>query len=75
MDYELELERVEQSISYIEEAIDYLRLTGSMEYVIEELKDRLRALKVSRGAIHRAIETQDAEDEAALEREYYAALM
>lgn len=75
MDYNAELERVELAIVDIDDAIDSLKRAGSMEDVIEELKDRLRALKVSRGAIHRAIEAQDAEDDEVLEREYYAALI
>lgn len=75
MDYNAELERVELAIVDIDDAIYSLERAGSMEDVIEELKDRLRALKVSREAIHKAIEEQDAREEAALEREYYAALL
>ena len=75
MDYNAELERVELAIVDIDDAIDSLERAGSLEDVIEELKDRLRALKVSRDAIRKAIEAQDAEDDAALEREYYGALM
>lgn len=75
MDYNAELERVELAIVDIDDAIDSLERAGSMEDVIEELKDRLRALKVSRDAIRKAIEAQDAREEAALEREYYAAVL
>lgn len=75
MDYNAELERVEHSISYIEEAIDYLRLAGSMDDVIAELTDRMDALKETRDMIHCKVETQDAQEEAALEREYYAAVL
>ena len=75
MDYNAELERVEQSISYIEDAIDYLRLAGSMDDVIAELTDRQDALKETRETIRRKVEAQDAREEAALEREYYAALL
>lgn len=75
MDYREELERVEQSISYIEEAIDYLRLAGSMDDVIAELADRMDALKETRDTIHRKVEAEDDREEAALEREYYAAVL
>lgn len=75
MDYREELERVEQSISYIEDAIEYLRLAGSMDDVIAELTDRQDALKETRETIRRKVEMEDDREEAALEREYYAAVL
>ena len=75
MDYQAELDRVEQAIGDIECAIDYLKSAGSMEDVIEELTDRMDALKKTRDTIHREIEAQEAREDEALRREYFAAVV
>ena len=75
MDYHEELERVEQSVSDIKEAIEYLKSAGSMEDVIAELTDRLNALKGTRDTIRREVEAQEAREMEALRREYFAAVM
>lgn len=75
MDYQEELERVEQSVSDIEEAIEYLKSAGSMEDVIAELTDRLNALKGTMNTIRREVEAQEDRETEGLRREYFAAVM
>lgn len=75
MDYQEELERVEQSVSDIEEAIEYLKSAGSMEDVIGELTDRLNALKGTMNTIRREVEAQEDMETDGLRREYFASVM
>jgi hypothetical protein len=69
------LELVEDEIFNIGEAIEYLGKVRQMEGVIEILKDRLIVLGFEREEYHKLAEMDDAREDRALEREYYAAVM
>jgi hypothetical protein len=69
------LELVEDEIFNIGEAIEYLENVRQMEDVIEILKGRLIVRGFEREEYHKLVEMDDAREERALEREYYAALL
>ena len=69
------LEQLEDEIFNIGEAIEYLGKVRQMEDVIEILKGRLIVLGFEREEYNKLAEMDDAREEAALEREYYAALL
>lgn len=67
------LERVENEIYWIEEAMDFLSAVRDMDIVMDMLKDRLAVLGFEKEQYHRLVEQEDARDEEALRREYFAA--
>ena len=69
------LERAEEEIFRIGEAVDYLSGVRDCEDVIQTLKDRMILLGLEKEKYHRLAEAEDDRDLEALRREYFRAVM
>ena len=64
------LEKIEDEIFSLGEAIEYLGRVRGCEDVIEILEDKVKVLSVEREQAHRMAEYEDDRNDAALSREY-----
>lgn len=69
------LERVEDEIFRIGEAIEQLEGVRGMEDVIGQLRDCTIVLEVEKEQYFKLVRQEEDREEAALVREYYAAVM
>ena len=69
------LERAEHEIYCLAEAASYLEQARDMDGVIDELKSRMIVLGFEKEEYHRLVEQEDEEEENALLREYYRAVI
>lgn len=75
MDKHERLDRTQDEIWCIEDAIEALKDVRNMKDIIEILNDRIRVLQFVYDEIHKQIEADDARDIDDLTREYYRSVM
>jgi len=69
------LERLEDEIFCLGEAMEYLGRVRGCEDVISALEDRMKVLAVEKERVHGAVERMEQREEDALLREYMRAVM
>ena len=69
------LERAEEEIFRISEAIDCLNGVREAEEIIEMLNSRMIVLGLEKEECHRLVEREDEMEEAAMKREYWKSVI